>query len=209
VRRRFEVGLALVAALACLLPAPGRAAASDEAELAARIAAERSARGLPPLAAGADLAAVARAWSARMARDGAIAHNPDLPAEVEGWTVLGENVGRGPSAADVHRAFMGSAEHRVIVLDGRFTEVGVGVVASRGMLYVTEVFARRSRPAGATAGASRSVPRPMAGPPALVAVTGRISAIDLAPSSRVVELLVRLASLDAGLATRPPTSRSP
>jgi hypothetical protein len=46
----------------------------------------------------------------------------------DGWTQLGENVGVGPGAAEVHAALMASTSHRTTMLDGRYDYVGIGVV---------------------------------------------------------------------------------
>lgn len=79
-----------------------------------------------------------------MARHHRIYHDSNLPYEVSGWRALGENVGRGSTARQVHRAFMGSSTHRSHILSTRYNQIGVGAVrGSDNYLYVTEVFAGR------------------------------------------------------------------
>ena len=80
-----------------------------------------------------------------MAANHGIYHNDGLPGQVSGnWRKLGENVGRGTSIRQVHNAFMGSATHRVHILDPAYNQVGMGVVrGGDGYVYITEVFAAR------------------------------------------------------------------
>src|SRR5437867_5683945 len=85
-----------------------RASLSQEQDFVARINAERSSRGISIVASKADLADVARSWSAHMASEGSISHDPNLPNEVQGWTMLGDTVGKGDSVSAVHDAFMKS-----------------------------------------------------------------------------------------------------
>lgn len=124
-------------------------AADAEDGFVARVAQERSSRGLGRLAFAEDLQVVARRHAQRMADRGEPYHNPDLGSEVQGWEVAAENVGVGPDVDTTHRAFMDSPEHRDIILHPDLTELGVGVVrTSDGREWVVEVF---RRPAQATA----------------------------------------------------------
>ena len=171
-----------------------------------RINAERSSRGLNTLAAKSDLAAVARDWAEQMAAAGSISHDPDLAQKVSGWTVLGDNVGKGPSVSTIHEAFMNSDTHRHIILDPDFNQVGVGVAKAGSTIYVTEIFARRSG-GGSSGGSSGSSSKPkigtavkhVAAPPPIevVTLTGRIWAIDLTAPPVTVDVLLRLIELDA------------
>jgi len=201
--RRFPAALAAAATAVLLLASsPSSASTSQEADFASRINAERSARGIPTLTVKSDLAAVARDWAEHMAATGSISHDPNLADKVSGWTVLGDNVGKGPTVSSIHKAFMESDTHRHIILDTDFNQVGVGVVSSGGALYVTQVFARR---------ASGSVPKPAAKTNAsapqyqytapvvaeIVALTGRIWSIDLTAPPMTVDVLMQLVELDA------------
>lgn len=100
----------------------------------------RGANGLSGLARSWDLDAVARQHSARMAGAGGIFHNGSLAAEVPNhWAALAENVGVGPSEDAVHNGFMNSPGHRANILGG-YDKVGIGVVESGGLAFITEVF---------------------------------------------------------------------
>lgn len=122
---------------------PAWAAADDpgaEAALRSLANRERAARGLGPLVEAGDLVTVARRHSGRMLSRDEVFHNPNLSSEVGGWELLGENVGLGASAQDIHDALMASKVHRDVILDRRFTEVGMGVLVENGELWVTQVF---------------------------------------------------------------------
>jgi hypothetical protein len=202
--RRFPAALAAAATAVLLLASsPSSASTSQEADFASRINTERSARGIPTLTVKSDLAAVARDWAEHMAATGSISHDPNLADKVSGWTVLGDNVGKGPTVSSIHKAFMESDTHRHIILDTDFNQVGVGVVSSGGTLYVTQVFARRT---------SGSVPKPALKPKGsapyspqytapvvaeAVALTGRIWSIDLTAPPMTVDVLMQLHELDA------------
>ena len=111
-----------------------------EAGFVSRVAAERRVQGRAPLTVVEELAAVGRRHSAAMASDNRVYHNPYLAEQVRNWEVVGENVGSGYSVDDVHNALMSSPRHRDVILNPRFTEIGVGVVVSNEKLWVTEVF---------------------------------------------------------------------
>lgn len=119
----------------------------DEKELFELANAERAIAALAPLRWNESLAEVARGWSVSMATYGILEHNPNYAVEVEervrpDWRALGENVGFGSAASQVHVAFMTSTKgHRENILGGQFAEVGIGCVrASDGRLWVTVNF---------------------------------------------------------------------
>lgn len=142
-----------VALVLLLLATSGPALASGDpaAALRAHVNAERSARGLAPLASAADLRSVALDHSRSMAASGDLHHNPSLGSDVTNWRVVAENVGVGADPDDLHREFMQSSTHAANILDGRVTQVGVGVVRADGLLWVTQVF---RQPMGAPAPSS-------------------------------------------------------
>ncbi len=155
---RRLLALALAAAVVLLAAAGGARAQAvgDEDGFLRHLSVERSERGLAGLASAPDLQAVARRHAQRMADRGQPYHNPALTSEVEGWSLVGENVGFGPNVDMVHDAFMDSAPHRATIVDARFTEVGVGAVRDpNGRLWVVQVF---RRPAAAPAPAAAPVP---------------------------------------------------
>jgi uncharacterized protein YkwD len=135
--------LALLVGLAGSIGPLSRAAAdptSVEATFLLGIARARDARGLPAYERGSVLTLIAREQAQRMANRGILFHNPNLTTEVTNWRWVGENVGYGPDALTVHRAFMASAPHRVNILDRDFTRIGVGAVVRDGRVWVSEVF---------------------------------------------------------------------
>jgi hypothetical protein len=135
-------GLLAVMAVVALPSAPAEAAidSTAEARFFDSINAERAQRGLSRLRVARDLTRVARDHSVRMADRNLLHHNPNLTKDVTGWQRVAENVGRGGSAASLHTALMNSTGHRANILDGRVTEVGVGVEVRGSTVWVTQVF---------------------------------------------------------------------
>lgn len=174
-RRRLlqRVLLPLIAAAALAgLPAPPAGAVDTsattliETRLTDLVNADRARAGLPGLRIDVRLVAPARAWSARMAASGSLAHDPDAAAaNPAGVTTWAENVGRTSepdAAAALHAGFMASPAHRSIMLDGRFSDVGVGVARGDDALYATQHFtggapARISSAVQATADLARAL----------------------------------------------------
>jgi hypothetical protein len=154
------LGLALIALVAGTVTAVPATAATGAAGLTDRLNDSRLAHGLPALASRSDLVEVARAQAARMAAAQTLFHNPQLATDVTRWRQIGENVGDATDIATVHRAFMSSAPHRANILDGDYTEVGVGVVERGGQIWVAEVF---RQPLRATTSTTRSAPTTVAG----------------------------------------------
>jgi hypothetical protein len=191
-RRARAVSLALVIATTSLIGSAAHAGTASD--LVSMANAERTSRGLRAVAIRGDLAAVAQAHAERMAKAGRVYHNPDLENQVSGWRALGENVGKGESARQLHRLFMESPEHRAIILNARYNQVGVGASARNGWIYVSEVFADRGtvtapEPAPAprvATRASRSAPRA-----ARVVVKPPVRALPL-----TVGMLVRMMRVD-------------
>lgn len=148
--RHLRTGARLLALIALIVagfqlgPTTADADAADESRLYALTNGERSAAGLPALATSSDLAAAARRHATWMASNNVLSHS-DLVASyggaAAGWTWLGENVGVGSTADEVHALFMASASHRATILSSA-TVVGIGAVRdSSGRLWVAEAFA--------------------------------------------------------------------
>ena len=134
-----------------------------------RIGDERSAARLAGYVVAPDLVEVARRHADEMRRQQRLHHNPRLGDEVQGWQAVGENVGVGPTVEAIHQKLMDSPSHRDNILSGRFTEVGVGVVADGDDLWVVQVFRlpQEAAPAaepGTGAGSSSPAPAPPAEP---------------------------------------------
>jgi uncharacterized protein YkwD len=101
------------------------------------------------------LAAVARAHSEEMVRNGYFGHdaaNGASPADRISsagilWTRVGENIASCQSIAQAESTFMDEPKfeqnHRWNILNPDYTRLGVGIAkASDGMLYITEDFVR-------------------------------------------------------------------
>ncbi len=157
IRRMVALAALVTTMLGGLAVPAGADAAADQATFVADINATRAAAGVAPLTVDPRLVTLAVWWAGKMAAAGGISHNPNLAAMgPPGWTVLGENVGVGPSAASLNAAFDASPPHLANIVDPRFNAIGVGVVSSGGVEYVTEDFmAGPSQPA--TPPAPRSV----------------------------------------------------
>jgi len=145
----------LVAVVGLLFVGAGAAVAETspgaEDDFVARIANERVTAGLAGYAVAPDLVDVARRHAEEMARQDRLFHNPRLATDVKDWDSVGENVGKGATVAEIHRAFMESSTHRSEILSRRFTQVGVGVVERDGVIWVAQVFRQPSSPAPAPA----------------------------------------------------------
>lgn len=113
----------------------------------------RASAGLGELTYDSVAAGVAREHAARMAKAGKIFHNRALTSAATrrrlGYPdLLMENVGFGPSARKIHRAFMNSASHRRVLLHRGARAAGMGVVRRDGKLWVVQVFMDRNAPGG-------------------------------------------------------------
>ena len=129
------------------LPAvPGEAEGDD---LGALVAGLRASELLPALKRDARLDAIAREHAERMLDAHTIAHDlgeGDLRARfVEAGLdarMVGENVARGSSVREAHRAIYASPSHRTNLLRAEYTHLGVAQVrGDDGVVYVCEVFA--------------------------------------------------------------------
>lgn len=141
--RRWTAVATLVASAGTVLvlAAPAAYAGPGESEFVSLANKARAGAGLRGYVVASDLLALARRHSAAMAAQGTIFHNSNLGSDVDNWRAVGENVGMGGSASSIHNAFMNSTKHRANILDGDFTEVGIGTAVGKdGVLFVTEVF---------------------------------------------------------------------
>jgi uncharacterized protein YkwD len=125
-----------------------------EAELLRLLNEVRRAQSRAPLVSHPDLASVARAHSRDMVEHHFVGHTSPTTgtasdrlsrAGVRSGLVL-ENIGRGYSAAEIHRGLLESPGHRANLVNPDVTHVGIGVVAEREggrTAYVaTQVFVR-------------------------------------------------------------------
>jgi uncharacterized protein YkwD len=124
-----------------------------EREMYGLINRDRSEHGAAPLRWDNQLAALARAHSRDMVAHRYFAHvDPDgrspgmrLKAAGIAWRSVGENIATNGDVETAEAAFMNEPHrgqnHRANILDPRFTEVGVGIVAGAGgQLFITQEF---------------------------------------------------------------------
>lgn len=134
--------LVLAALVTGAVTAQPAGASTVEDSFTHRLNHARTSRGIPALHVRASLVRVARDQAARMASRDLLFHNPNLTSDVKNWRYVGENVGYGPGARAVHRAFMHSPPHRANILDRDYTQVGIGSVTKNGRVWVAQVFRR-------------------------------------------------------------------
>lgn len=139
-RRIWVLAACTVALLVSGVAPSGADAPDDEARFVELINADRRADGAGPLVVLPELVDKARTHAQRMVDADKIFHSDDMAAGLEGWKLLGENVGRGGNIESLHQAFMDSSAHRRNVLDPRFDAVGIGVIWKEGVPYVVELF---------------------------------------------------------------------
>ena len=134
-------------------PPPAEASAAEqemERDILDRVNAERAERGLAPVEWNEELAAVARSWSAEMARTGQLRHQ-DIGAllardDLSDLQGIGENVfqaTRPVPAGTIHAGWMRSDDHRVNVVNPGWNRLGVGLhCAEDGSVWATQQFGR-------------------------------------------------------------------
>lgn len=160
--------LSLLTAISLIFVGLGPAAVateSDEQGFLNKINAERTSRGLSALVLDTGLRDFARNQTQFMidgnCPDGkSICHSTDLTKAAQGWSALGENVGRGGTVNSLHDAFMKSSGHRANILDTRWNYVGVGAKHNGESLYVTVVFMQKGSTGGGTATTTTTTPKP-------------------------------------------------
>jgi hypothetical protein len=72
---------------------------------------------------------VTRAYAERLAATQKLVHNPYYVQQIGPlvpWYTMGENVGYGRDAAELHTAYMNSAGHRANILSSRYQRIAVG-----------------------------------------------------------------------------------
>ena len=120
--------------------ATGSFSAAAESDFASRINGLRGSLGLAGLSGNGELNNYARWWAKQMADTGNFAHS-NIASLLNPWTVVGENIGYGPSVNSVFNALVASAGHYKNMVDVRFTAVGVGAyVDASGRIWTAHVF---------------------------------------------------------------------
>jgi cysteine-rich secretory family protein len=148
---RWTAAAALVLALALLVSGPraGADPASDAACFLTKANESRVARGYPALVTDAALTTLANGQAQEMARiqravpiDNATLVSK-APPEAQ---VLGQNVGVGADCQGLHDTFLAYPPEQNRILDPKFDKIGVGVVASGDVIYVSEILMESGPP---------------------------------------------------------------
>jgi hypothetical protein len=144
------------------------------------INAERARHRLPPLRLNDTLTDIAEFYSCRLVEGDFLSHTDPGDGSTVGVRAanfgyaalyLGENLAAGQRSVDQAMAdWMNSADHRAVILDPRFTEVGLAVKCGgqAGICWVQEFGRPATEPAveaGAAGGDGIAASRPAAGPP--------------------------------------------
>ena len=159
VARGLLAALLIVGSLAWAVPA--NADANQEAQSISLVNALRRRVGVAPLTVDSRLTAVARAWAAHMAANGAISHNPSVQSQAPSdWRTIGENVGFASSVQELQSLWENSPPHYSNQVNSSFTNIGAGIVESGGYLWAVHVFTG----GGALGTAAASTPVPEAAP---------------------------------------------
>ncbi|PRY12067.1 CAP domain-containing protein [Kineococcus rhizosphaerae] len=156
VRRRVLGAVAVAAAAAGVVTGSGAAQADPQSLVGdgaqawhayELVNAARVQNGLPALGLSDDANRVASDWAFRMAGDAQLKHNPDLSRQLNGWSLVAENVGVGADADQLQSAFMNSPGHRANILRPEVGVAGFGAVRSQdGRLWVVQVFEQPNGP---------------------------------------------------------------
>lgn len=118
----------------------GNFSAEAESDFISKINSLRSSVGVAGLSANGDLNNYARWWAKQMAESGNFSHS-DIGSLLGPWSVVGENIGYGPSVDSVFNALVNSSGHYNNMVDARFTSVGAGAfVDSAGRIWTAHVF---------------------------------------------------------------------
>jgi uncharacterized protein YkwD len=139
--RRIRLGLAAVAALACL--AVVSACTPEQSQALGVVNGSRSDAGVAGLLPSPHAMDKAQAWAEHLAAIGRLEHSDLRDGMPDGWKQLAENVGYGPSIEAIEQAFLNSPGHRANLLNPVYNWVGTGTARSaNGTLFVVQVFAK-------------------------------------------------------------------
>lgn len=96
--------------------------------------------GVAPLQLDASLSAYARNHAMAMAAAGHIYHS-QISSLLGPWSLVGENVGVGPTVNAIQNALLASPSHYQNLSDGAFSSMGIAVfIDSAGRMYTVHVF---------------------------------------------------------------------
>jgi uncharacterized protein YkwD len=154
------LGLAILLTLAITYAPPAVAGPDRDAatHMVALVNEARAGHGLGALEPADDVATVAEAWSARMAAEDDLQHNPGYGAEICCWSRLTENVAFSDPyrlwrpgdpveriVSELHERLLESPGHRANLLDPYVDQIGIGIhVDTDGSIWITQNFRQRS-----------------------------------------------------------------
>jgi uncharacterized protein YkwD len=154
------LGIAILLTLAITYAPPAVAGANRDAaaRMVSLVNEARAEHDLPALTSANDVADVAESWSAVMATDDHLRHNPDYGAQICCWSRLTENVAFSDPyrlwrpgdpveliVDELHDRLLESPGHRVNILDPFVDEIGIGVhVSDDGSIWITQNFRQRA-----------------------------------------------------------------
>lgn len=121
---------------------------ADEERMLGLINDERAKKGLSPLVLDRTLCDIARRHSEEMAAGGYFGHlSADGKKPLDRVTSAGikcrlvaENIALGGDVEFVHKCLIDSKDHRVNIMKSNARRVGIGIVASRGQKWFTQIF---------------------------------------------------------------------
>ncbi|HMM19229.1 MAG TPA: CAP domain-containing protein [Selenomonadales bacterium] len=127
---------------------PSNGSSSEVQQAVTLLNQDRTANGLSTLKVNSQLTNLAQNYALDMATRGFFSHNnPEGQTPFDrmkqagiSYKYAGENLAINTSVPAAEVAFMNSSGHRANILNGNYTDVGVGVVHSKGSVYVVQEF---------------------------------------------------------------------
>ena len=107
-----------------------------------RVNETRESLGRPHVHVTKELTVKAQALADHLASSGQLEHSADLAAGIaKPFSLLGENEGYGGSVEQIHSLLVASPTHFAIMIDPRYTEIGVGItVAADGTVFEVQEY---------------------------------------------------------------------
>lgn len=149
--RRLLIPCLLFVPLLALAQRPSALDVDGANDMVTLINQERAQNGLPPLAVDSLLIRAAERHTELMVEKGELTHKlatePDLRERISttglNFEIAGENVAYDANVQHAHTEFMHSPGHRANILNPKFNAVGIAVIHSGNLIWVTEDFAQR------------------------------------------------------------------
>lgn len=114
----------------------------DDAQATRLVNEYRTGLALPGLSDDPGLDAEARDWAEHLADTGTLTHDA---LSLDGWSEVGENVGRGATIEIVEQAFEDSATHEHN-LSGDYSHLGVAVAVRDKVTWIVQRFGSKAAP---------------------------------------------------------------